>query len=1058
MSFLTRLALERKSVSLLLIIIVAFVGVYSYVTLEQELFPDIEFPNVTIITFYPNSNPDTIDRDITLPIETAIDSVDGIREVTSSSSSSNSVTMATFEFGEDMKEAERNIESAISTVTLPEFATTPLISRINNNTFPIMRLTISGKRDIPSLQKIVDDLIAPQIESVNGVFRVDISGKSLERVEILFNDSKLSDVGLSRNDISNAIQNNNIDMAAGSMDAKGIKYPIKTTNEFNSIKDLNNIVVGYEKKLNPSTKAFQIYYDRPIKLADVASVTIDTDKATTISRTNGKPSLTLFILKDPDANTVTVTDEISQVMANLTNLPEDISILTLQNDGPEVERQLVKLFSEGAIGFLFAMTVVFIFLLSIKPTIWRGARTALGPTFIIGCSIPLSLLLGIIAVNLYGISLNFMSLAGLAIAVGRVVDDSIVVLENIYRHIQFGETKMEAAISGTKEVGSAIISSTLTTVAVFIPLTFIQGLVGEFFTPFAISVSFALLASTIIALTAVPVLSVFVLKTENIRNAARLNTDGPNILQKIYIPVLKWSINHKIVVIISSIIISGSSFGLLTFIPATLFPATESEFITIDLELPTSSSINETFDEVLKIESILSKLEKDNIVKTYQVSLGASSNVQGVDSASSGFNLAGFFITLDKTQQIETVTYLEQNIKLNESTEINIQSLSNGPPAEDLQLTLTGKNFNDVNKAANLLMTKIETLEGVKNINSDLKESTPQIVIRPDIEKITQYGTSVMAVGSQVNLLLVGNKISEIDIEDTTMDIIFKGYVVDENNINMFKGLDIETPSGKIKLGSIANIFIEDGPTSIKRFDNERSININGNITAEDAQGIGRKIDEIVQNTILPLGVTVESGGIFRQISEGFNDLYAAMFIGVILVYLVMVICLGSLKTPFIIVLSLPLAIVGALVALTITDRTLSLSALMGFLLLIGVVVTNALVLLTFVEQLKDQGMNAYDAMLEAGRIRLRPILMTAFTTTFALLPLALSAGGSGEIIGAELATVVIGGLISNTFLTLIVIPSIYLIFQESPIRFITIFTNKTFLKIRRGRKTNANS
>tara|TARA_A100001037_G_scaffold305434_1_gene345618 strand:+ start:1399 stop:4554 length:3156 start_codon:yes stop_codon:yes gene_type:complete len=1045
LTFITKLALEKRTVSLLIIILVAALGIYSYLTLEQELFPDIEFPNITIITFYPDSNPETIDRDITVPLEDAIKSIEGIRTVQSTSSESNSVILATFEFGEDMKEAERTIESSISSVKLPEFSTTPQVNRINNNQFPVMRLTISGNRDIPSLQNIVDEIIIPEIESVKGVFRVDVSGQTDERLEIRIDDQKLEDTGLTRSDITFAVQNSNVDTSAGSLTDQGLQYPIKTSNKLTSLQQLRDLIIGHEKHLDPSTQTRRLYTDRPVYLKDVADVLIDTDDATTISRTNGKPSLTLFILKKPDANTVDVTDGISEITQAIPNLPKDISILVLQNDGPEVEKSLAQLFGEGSIGFLFAISVVFVFLLNFRPSLLKGSQIAIRPTFIIACSIPLSVLTGVIFVNLYGISLNFMSLAGLAIAVGRVVDDSIVVLENIYRHIQMGESKYEAAMEATKEVGAAIVSSTLTTVAVFVPLTFIEGLVGQFFTPFAISVSFALLASTAVALTVVPVLSIFVLNPDKIRASGDLSPNSSTYAQAVYLPILRWAINHKFIVIASAIIISLSSLGLLRFIPATLFPPTESEYITLDLELPTSSSIGQTFQEVLKTEAILSQLEQEGIVKTYQVTIGASSNLQGIDAASAGYNLAGFFLTVDKTRQSETVDFLNANLKLNDSTEINIEGIGSGPPAEDLQVTLTGTNFTEINQAANTLVASIGNIEGVRNVTSDVKDSKPQIVIKPNLEEITIQQTSVSSIASQTNQMLVGRKISEIDINDTTLDVLIISDIQDTNNINTIKELNIETPVGQTKLGSLADIIIEDGPTSITRYDNERSISISGNITAKDTQGIGRQVDSIIESAELPPSVTVKTGGIFEQISEGFQDLYFAMFVGVILVYLVMVICLGSLRNPFIIILSLPLAIVGALVALTITDRSLSLSALMGFLLLIGVVVTNALVLLTFVEQLKDQGLNAYDAILEAGRIRLRPILMTAFTTTFALLPLALnSSAGDGGIIGAELATVVIGGLVSNTFLTLLVIPAIYLLFQNSGSGMLTRLKNVT--------------
>ena len=447
----------------------------------------------------------------------------------------------------------------------------------------------------------------------------------------------------------------------------------------------------------------------------------------------------------------------------------------------------------------------------------------------------------------------------------------------------------------------------------------------------------------------------------------------------------------------------------------------------MDVELPTGTSIGRTFQEVTRVESILEKYSDNGYIDVYQVSLGGVSDQFGPSAVSSGFHTAGFFMRLPKEGVPESIAdMIREDIPPSEDMIVTVNALSGGPPSEDLEITVVGPNFSDISGTAKKLIAGLRELEGIVNVSSDISDAKDEVRISVNPEEAAAFGLSVIDVGRQVNQLMVGSDISDIDIRDTTFDIVVKGNTDTLDELDELKNISIHGALGAVKLGSISDIGIEQGPVSISRFDLERSVTISGEITAEDTRAVGVKVDSIIQNLDMPPGVSVETGGIFSQIGEGFQDVFTAMLIGIILVYLVMVASLGSLRDPFIVVLSLPLAIVGALVALTVTDRTLSLSALMGLLLLIGVVVTNAIVLITFVEQLRSRGMSVYDALIEGGRTRLRPILMTAFTTTFALLPLATSPSGDGGIIGAELATVVIGGLASSTVLTLIVVPVIY--------------------------------
>ncbi len=1039
MSFLTGFALRRRSVTILVVILLLVGGIMVYRNLERELFPEIEFPNITIVTAYPFSSPDAVVRDVTEPIEEAIDGINGLKEIQSTSSENVSLVLATFEFGEDMKEAERTIESNINGISFPEGVEEPLVSRIANDVFPVLQLSISGDRNIPALQRIADDLVIPRIEQVPGVFEVGVLGSVSETVRVTVDTEELEELGLSMLQVSNALRDNNTSIPAGEVDQRGQSFPLRTTHEFGSVEDIRNLVIGFEGPVmlgatgggQPVARSGQ----RPVLVGDVAEVALTTEEATSISRTNGKPSLNIVVIKEPDANTVDVT---SQALESLdlikADLPSDVEILILTNDGPEVQEQLNSLLGTGALGFLFAVAVVFIFLINLRPTLVRGLVFTLRPTLIISIAIPLSVMTAILLLQPTGQNLNFMTLAGLAIAVGRVVDDSIVVLENMYRHIQLGEERMQAAVEGTREVGAAIVSSTLTTVVVFIPLAFIQGLVGSFFTPFSVAVSLALIASTLIALTAVPVLGVILLRQGDFPDQSDIGggaADRVTWMQRLYLPALIWVLGHKAVTVIGAAVITGASALLIMVIPITFFPAGTPEFLTIDVELPTGTSVGQTFGEVLKVEQVLDDYEQQGIVEAYQVSLGSTANEFGPGAETGGFHLAGFIVRLAEDVPGDIATTIRAALPGDELTSITVREIAPGPPTDRLEITVTGKNFTAISGVARQLEASLNEVDGIINLTSDITNARDEVVIKVDTEKAAEFNLTTALVGQQVNQYIVGRKVSEVDLEDTTLDLVVRGRPEEVDDIEKLKALTIEGPLGQVKLGSISEISIDQGPVSISRFDIERSASITGDIVTEDTQAVGRQIGAKIGGLDMPPGVRVKLGGIFQQIAEGFQDVFTAMAIGIILVYLVMVASLGSLRNPFVIVLSLPLALVGALSALAITDRTLSLSALMGFLLLIGVVVTNAIVLITFVEQLRERGLTVYEALVQGGSIRLRPILMTAFTTTFALLPLSLRAGGAGNIIGAEMATVVIGGLISSTFLTLLVVPVIYTIMHE---------------------------
>ena len=1044
MSFLTALALRRRSVTILTVVMILAGGILTYRSLPVTLFPEIDFPLITVITFYPSANPDAVVRDVTVPIEHVISSVDGLKDVQSISSENLSLLLANFKFGIDMAEAERTIESRLSGIPFPAGVKAPRVARINPNEFPVLQLSVLGDREIPELQRIVESIVRPAILGVDGVFSADVTGGVDEQVLITVDSDRLAELGVSLFQLSSTLQDNNVTLPAGAITQEGQTFPVRTTHSYGSLDEIRNLVVGFARgsPLAGTPPALQDGSPpemRPVLLSEVAEVRLGAGAASSISRTNGRPSLGIGILKDPDANTVEVTKGVLESLASLSELPPDIQIVTILNDGPEIEAQIDTLQQEAFFGFLFAITVVFAFLFTRRPTVLRGLNLTLRPTLVIGLSIPLSILTGILLMKTQGMSLNFMTLGGLAISVGRVVDDSIVVLENVYRHIQRGEDRLRVALEATREVAPAITASTLTTIVVFAPLAFIQGLVGSFFLPFALTVSFALIASLLVALTAVPVLGTLLIRPGDLPEGeddgdGDGNRDRDTWMQKAYTPVLIWALRHKLVTLLSAFGLTVGSLGLILVIPITLFPSGGQRFLAIDMTLPAGTSIDQTIAEVDQVEGVLASLSNEGSVDTYLTTVGNPDNafVPGAGSGVGGTSRANIFVRVTEFAPENITERLRAELTGAGQRKIAVTDIGEGPPTSGLEVSITGSDYEAISDVASRLAAEFSGINGIVNVSSNVTQSRDEVVITVKPREAAALGLTARLVALQVNQFLVGQPVTQVELDGEPVNVVLRGRSEDVDHIDKVKSLTVIGPIGSARLSEIAEVTLEKGPVTISRSDGRRSASITGAITAENTRAIGIKVQAKIDAIDLPPGVAVTTGGVFQQIAEGFQDIFLAMGVGVVLIYLVMAASLGALRNPFVIIMSLPLALIGALSALAITGRTLGLPAMMGILLLIGIVVTNAIVLIAFVEQLRERGMGIHDALVQGGRVRLRPILMTAFTTSFALLPLAAFIRHEGGILGTELATVVIGGLMTSTFLTLIVLPVVYTIMHVS--------------------------
>ncbi len=1019
MDTLTRLALSRKSVTIMVMVLFLVAGVFSYGQLQRELFPDISLGLIRVITYDQQSDPITMADEVTAKVEDAIAGVPDLERYTSTSTSNQSLVIANFPSSANLDEAEDEIRSQVSGLALPDGATSPAVVQVTSDAFPVMWLSVSGQRDIPALQRVVDDEIIPRMEAVSGVYDVEVAGGVEERVSVIVDPARLDEYGLTIQSVVNAVGGNAIDLNAGELTRAGRSVTLRTYHGYSDLDAIRSVPVGVVRGAPGGDT-------RPILVSDVAEVVVDTPDAKTVSRTNGQASLSLSVQRNPDGNTIAITKELLAVIDELV-LPPDVHVEILYNDGPELEAELNSVTKQGGQGFVIAILAIFLFLMQLRPSILRGILNSLRPTLIIALSIPLSLLSTILIMAVMDWTLNFMSLAGLAIAVGRIADDSIVVLENTYRHVNAGEPRASAALRGAQEVGAAIVGSTLTTVAVFLPLAFIPGTVGQFFLPFAQTVCVSLVASTFVALTAVPALGSLLLREGDL---AAEDAAEDTWLQRGYTPVLRWALGHRFITVAGCLAAVVGSLYLVTFLPITLFSAGDAAALRIDVRMAENTGPGRMFQEVRGIETILNGYIERGYITSYQVTMGAASGGSAGGSRGSGYDIAGFSLALSGDFPQSAVTELRAALPNNENVETQLFVDSSGPPQAGLQVNVTGSDFEAVKGAAQNLLARIEPVDGLANLKTNLGDAKEELTFVVDPAEAANYGLTSRMVAGQVRTWVHGMDVADVNLEGDVHEVVIRGRKASVDEIAELQRLSIGGPAGVVRLGVISKVKTTVGPSVVTRYDGDRSVLITGTFEGQDAQGIATRVDRIIRETPLPPGVSVEQSGLASDIEEQFASVYLAMIIGVSMVYLVMVATMGSLRDPLIVVLSMPLAIVGAMVALTVTGRALSLPSMMGFLFLIGIVVTNAIVLLTFVAQLREQGYGALDALVEAGRTRLRPILMTAFTTILALFPLALS--GSSGLVGAELATVVIGGLISSTFLTLVAVPVTYLLLYET--------------------------
>ena len=1001
---LTELAVRRASVTFLLAAAVFGAGVISWGMLKSELLPDIDFPIVTVITPYSGAGTTDVADQVTEPVERTLSGAARVTSVRSTSAAGLSVVVAEFSYGTDIKSTAADIEAGLRSAGLP-FGVSPLVTTLNINAFPILSFTVraAGSAEVGAL---VRDEVVPELAGLPGVASVDTAGGDLERVEVTLDPVELGAAGISLQQVSGILQANDLTVPSGTIVDGGTALPVTTTHRFRTIDEIRDLVVG--SRPTPPPAPGQEAAPIPVTIRQLGTVEFAPDPTAGVSRTDGQPSVALSVVKSSDANTVDVTRAVEARMAELSDRL-DLDVVYAYRSADFIEQSIEGLVREGGLGAAFAVFIIFLFLLNVRSTL------------VAAMSIPLSVMAGLLLMLVGGVSLNIMTLGGLAVAVGRVVDDAIVVLENIFRHHRANREPIgQAVIEGTREVSTAITSSTITTVAVFLPIGFVGGLVTQFFLPFSLTVTFALLASLAVALTVVPVLAYFLVP--RVRHAPGAGEPGAKdtVVQRLYTPLLRTALRFRWLTLAAAAGVFAISMALVPLIPTAFLNAGSDKILSVTVAPPPGTTAAATLERAIEAERLI---DADPAVISYHTSVAGEGDT-GFSTIQASFfgrsaSSATILVTLADTVDLDAATralLAELGPVNRDGYSVSVGQIASGGGGR-FQVVVSSDDAAALHGATEAITAAVGGVPDVVNVSNDLAQETSEVQVRVNPNKATALGLTTDQVARLVRGVLAGQ---------TAIRAVLDGR---PGTTPVFVRIDpaaIRDPRAIVPLlRGVATIETVEAQATITRVDQRPSATIGGDILAQDTGGTSQAVREAIDALGLPDSVDVELTGITQQQTEGFNSLLFAMLISVGVVYIVMVVVFGSLLDPFIILFSLPLATIGAFAGLLLTGRPLGISALIGMLMLVGIVVTNAIVFVDLVEQLRRKGYSIEHALVHAGRTRVRPILMTALATILALIPLALGLN-EGSIIAAELGTVVIGGLFTSTLLTLVVVPVVY--------------------------------
>ncbi|HXM57826.1 MAG TPA: efflux RND transporter permease subunit [Candidatus Dormibacteraeota bacterium] len=999
MRAIVRWCLGNRAVVVLFSLILMAAGTVSIFRINQELLPSVEFPAVFILVPEPGASPQQIDRDVSQPAVRALSGLPRARHVNTSSSQGFSQVSVQFDLDSSLKDDLDAVNQRLQQLQLPAAAGKPVVQTFDFSAVPSMTYSLAAKDgDLVRATREANDVIVPALTGAQGAAQIKVSGGAASTVTITLDGARMAARGVSVQQVQQALGAAQVDAPAGESLQADRSLPVEVLGTVKTIDDLKALPVGGPTQANPTA--------RPTQLADVATVQQAAAPVNGIARTNGVPSLQIQVIRASNGNAVTLSNDIRDRVSRL-HLDGNDDLTLVTDTATDIRASLNDLVLEGVLGAALAILVIFLFLRSLRATL------------VTAVSLPTSVLVALLGTNLWGFSLNALTLAGLTIAVGRIVDDAIVVLENSYRHLQQGRTPVEAAYRGATEVSSAVISSTLTTVGVFLPIGVVGGIISRFFLPFSVTVTISLLASLLVALTLIPVLVSFLLQ----RRAARgITADhGTGALARGYRPVLAWTLRRGWrkagVLVLAALLLVGAS-ATLAFVPKNFFDLGGSPQLTGTVTLPPGTTADQTSERLRAFET---DARADPAVKLVQVTVASSDF--GAFTAGFSSNVARLNVELNSKKDADAVAArLKQDLeRLYGAGNAQLAVASFGPPSSGFAATVSGRDPNALRQASDQIASSLASDHELTNVRSDLAAEKPELLVSVDPAKAAARGLTPQTVALAVSGALSPRPAGTLGTDGpaVTLRLDPKSVAADAlPNLPLGPGT---------RLQDVATIQSTLAPSAIARVDGVQQVTVSGDITSSDTQGATGRATAQLNRLSLPAGVTLSSGGGNQDIANSFNQMLIAIGVAVAIVFVILVTFFRSVVTPFVILTTMPLALIGSFLALYLFHQALGLPALLGVLMVFGIVVSNAILLIDFVER-NRQDLPLTEALLLAGGVRVRPILMTALATIVALVPVAagVSTAGGGGLISQSLALVVEGGLVSSTFLTLLVIPIVY--------------------------------
>jgi hydrophobic/amphiphilic exporter-1 (mainly G- bacteria), HAE1 family len=1103
-------SLRNRALIALITIVVGVFGVVGLLSLKQELIPSIQLPSVFIVTSDPGASPSVVSHDVSTPIESALQGIENLDSTTATSTTNSSTVTASFEYGTDIATEEQKVQVAVDRIstTLPS-GVTPQVITFSTTDLPIISLAVTSDMDKHELASKLSTLTLTNLKQLDGVSNVSLLGAVTQRITITPNATTLASDGLTVQSIKNALAANGTLLASGSITENGKTLTVQSGSKIGSVAALASLpMIGTTTSVVPSAfpgHSTVATTPKVVKLSDVATVARVDDPITGYSRVNGKPSVSVSITKTADGNTVAVSKAVRDDIPTLEKQLGDHTRFTVVSDqAPSITTSIDSLAEEGLFGLLFAVIIVFVFLFSIRSTI------------VAAISIPISLLITFIAMWAFGYTLNVITLAAVTIAVGRVIDDSIVVIENIKRHLGLGEEKLTAILAAVREVAVAVTASTITTVAVFLPIALVGGLTGELFQPFALTVTIALAASLFVALTIVPVLAYWFLRSPNdvrvkqplsaklsgagiavavlafaltvwpistivvgrynagdahpfigtlplqilallllaglvalivvyrrvhiprpvsatspvssarpsVADSSADELDTPTRLQRGYLPVIRWTLKFPAIVLIGAIVILvGSGWLAATSLTTNFIGNSGQNTLTVSQTLGTSSSLAAQDAASKKVESALRAIKG---VTTVEVSIGSGGN--SLRAAFSGGGATSYSVTTspkaDQDKLLATITSKMKAIK-HEGT-ITVSGASSGLTSSNIEIDVSAGSSADLRAASKELIAKAEKIKGVSSVTSNLSASLPYIGVVVNRQAAANDGLTELQVGSEVAQAMNPSATGSIVVGDTTLDVYIDNSSA-PTTIAALKNYSITTAAGTtVPLSDLATVKTVKGPSSVTTIKGLQTATIEVVPSTSNVGNLSNLVQASVNKTKIPSSATAVLGGFTTQQGDAFSQLGLALLAAILIVYVVMVAAFKSLRQPLLLLVSIPFAATGAIVLQVLSGVPLGVASIIGVLMLVGIVVTNAIVLVDLINQYRTRGLKVANAIIHGASRRLRPILMTALATIFALLPLGLGLSGHGSFISQPLAIIVIGGLVSSTLLTLVVLPVLY--------------------------------